>query len=132
MLEAAGLPDLGVTALTNPPETALPGVSFAVTARIKNEGAADAPASTTKFSLLNPDDNTTTDLKGVQIVPLLAPGESAWRRRPWPLPPVLPPGTYFLQACADGPGAIPEAEREQQLPEERREGHRARPCRTWW
>jgi hypothetical protein len=40
---AASLPDLKVTALTNPPSTALPGESFAVTATIKNGGAAGAP-----------------------------------------------------------------------------------------
>jgi hypothetical protein len=35
---AASLPDLKVTALTDPPSTALPGESFAVTAKIKNGG----------------------------------------------------------------------------------------------
>ncbi len=109
VLEAASLPDLGVTALTNPPATALPGESFAVTARIKNQGAADAPASTTKLSLLNPDDHTTKDLKGVQVVPVLAPGGSSEAEATVAVAPGTPPGDYFLQACADGPGAILEA-----------------------
>ena len=56
---AASLPDLKVTALTNPPSTALPGVSFTVTATIKNGGSAEAPASTTKFSL-SKDKKTAT------------------------------------------------------------------------
>jgi hypothetical protein len=52
------MPDLVVTALTNPPPSAVTGDSFAVTATIKNRGAAAAAASTTAFSLLTLDGMT--------------------------------------------------------------------------
>ena len=70
-LAASNLPDLGVTALTSPPSTALPGESFVVIATIKNQGAAPAPPSTTTFSLISQDGQITKDLKGVQSVPAL-------------------------------------------------------------
>ena len=103
-------PDVVVTALTNPPSTALPGDSFAVSATIKNRGAAEAPASTTTFSLLSPDGTTTKDLKGVQIVPALPAGATSAPGATVAIAPGTPPGIYFLQACADGPAEFLEAE----------------------
>jgi subtilase family serine protease len=109
VLEAATLPDLSVTALTDPPATTLPGESFAVTATIKNRGAAAAPASTTKFSLLSEDLKTTKDLKGVQSVPALPVTATAAPVATVAVAPGTPSGVYFLLACADGPAEIAEA-----------------------
>src|SRR5262245_58299378 len=72
---AASLPDLVVTALTNPPSTAPPGSSFTVTATIKNRGGITAPASMTKFSLITQDGKFQKDLGGVQSVPPLPAGK---------------------------------------------------------
>lgn len=108
-LAAAKLPDLGVTALTNPPSTALPGVSFAVSATIKNRGAAEAPASTTTFSLSKDKKTATKDLKGVQIIPALPATASISSVATVAIAPGTPSGVYYLQACADGPAKIPEA-----------------------
>src|SRR6185503_20990323 len=105
---AAKLPDLGVTALTNPPATALPGESFTVTATIKNQGAAVAPASTTKFSLSADGKTPTKDLKGVQSVPALQAGDVSALVATVAVGPGTPSGVYYLLACADGPALIPE------------------------
>jgi subtilase family serine protease len=108
-LEAANLPDLGVTALTNPPATALPGESFGVTATIKNQGAATAPASTTTFSLSADGRIPTKDLKGVQSVPALPATATSASVATVAVAPGTPAGDYYLLACADGPGEILEA-----------------------
>ena len=131
-LAASRQPDLVVTALTNPPSMALPGESFAVTATIKNRGAAEAPASTTKFSLLSQDGTTTKDLMGVQTIPALPAGGTSAPGATVAVAPGTPAGLYFLRACADGPAEFLESEERQQLPENRGEGHRPSPCRTWW
>ena len=106
---AASLPDLKVTALTNPPSSALPGVSFAVTATIKNGGSAEAPASTTTFSLSKDKKTATKDLKGVQLVPALPATIGFTSVVTLAVAPGTPAGIYYLQACADGPAKIPEA-----------------------
>ena len=109
-LAATKLPDLVVTALTNPPASGLPGDSFTVTATIKNGGSATAPASTTKFSLLLKQDGTTTvDLKGVQALDALAAGDVKAPSATVAIAKGTPPGKYYLLACADGPGVITEA-----------------------
>jgi subtilase family serine protease len=105
---AAKLPDLGVTALTNPPATALPGESFSVTATIKNLGAAMAPTSTTKFSLSSDGKTPTKNLKGVQIVPALPATASFSSAATVAVGPGTPSGVYYLLACADGLAQIPE------------------------
>jgi subtilase family serine protease len=106
---AVNLPDLGVTALTNPPETALPGESFAVTATIKNQGAAVAPASTTKFSLSSDGKTPVKDLQGVQSVPALQATEVSAPVATVAVGPGTPSGAYYLLACADGLAQILEA-----------------------
>src|SRR5580765_4364416 len=96
-LASTKLPDVVVTALTNPPSTALAGESFAVTATIKNRGAAAAPASTTKFSLLALDGKTARDLAGVQVVPALVAGATSSPVATVAVPPGTPSGVYYLQ-----------------------------------
>ena len=72
-------------------------------------GSAEAPASTTTFSLSKDKKTATKDLKGVQLVPALPAtdrlclGGDRCRR------PGTPAGVYYLQACADGPAKISEA-----------------------
>src|SRR5262245_56139355 len=109
-LAATKLPDLVITALTNPPASGLPGDSFTVTATIKNGGSAIAPASTTKFSLLLKQDGTTTvDLKGVQALDALNPGDVKAPEATVAIAEGTPPGKYYLLACADGLAAMTEA-----------------------
>jgi len=109
-LASTKLPDLVITALTNPPATGSPGESFKVTATIKNGGSATAPPSTTKFSLLLKQDlKTTVDLKGVQALDALAPGDVKSPVATVFIVKGTPPGKYYLLACADGLGAMTEA-----------------------
>jgi subtilase family serine protease len=106
---AASLPDLKVTALTNPPSTALPGETFAVTATVKNGGGAEAPTSTTTFSLSKDKKTATKDLKGVQLVPALPATAFFTSVATVAIVPGTPPGIYYLQACADGLAKISES-----------------------
>jgi hypothetical protein len=53
---AVSRPDLVVTSVSDPPESALPGDSFVVTAVVQNQpgvGVVAAPSSTTKFDLVS-------------------------------------------------------------------------------
>jgi subtilase family serine protease len=98
--------DLAVTALTPPPTTRLPGETFPLTATVLNHGTEASPSTTTKFNLVNVDPlvilNKTKNLKGVQIVTPIAAGTSNATEVTVQVYPDTDPGTYFLQACADG------------------------------
>jgi subtilase family serine protease len=102
--------DLVVTALTDPPATALPGDSFPVTATVKNQGTGAIGTSTTKFYLVNVADSSRKNLNGLQSVPALPAGESAAPSATVVLYSDTTPGTYRLQACADGDGNLSESD----------------------
>lgn len=101
--------DLVVTALTDPPATAVLGDSFTITATVTNQGSAAIGASLTKFFLLSTSGPTRKNLKGLQSISGLAPGASDGPDVTVAVYSDTAPGTYFLQACADGRGLIPEA-----------------------
>lgn len=99
---AQARPDLVVREISDPPLSGLPGDSFAVTARIRNRGQAGAAESTTKFFLASTTNPTRKNLRGVQTVPALGPGLAAESTVTVELFSDTLPGTYTLQACADG------------------------------
>jgi subtilase family serine protease len=114
VVTVTGLPlslaDLAVTALTPPPATRLPGETFSLTATVKNNGTGASPATTTKFNLVNAlvNPTTTKNLKGVQLVDPLAAGATNATEVTVEVYGDTVPGTYFLQACADGGRQIHE------------------------
>jgi subtilase family serine protease len=110
-LTVTGLPlslaDLAVTTLTTaltPPATLLPGETFSLTATVKNNGTGASPSTTTKFNLVNAlvNPTTTKNLKGVQIVGSIQAGFFDATPVTVEVYGDTVPGTYFLQACADG------------------------------
>jgi subtilase family serine protease len=104
----AGHSDLVVTAVPTPPSSVLPGAAFDLPATVANQGTDPAPASTTSFYLVNTSTGTKKNLKGGQAVPALEPGASASPSAPLSLYSDTLPGTYFVQACADGPKGVSE------------------------
>jgi subtilase family serine protease len=103
-----GHSDLVVTAVPNPPSSVLPGAAFDLPATVANQGTDPAPASTTSFYLVNTSTGAKKNLKGGQDVPALDPGASASPPAPLSLYSDTLPGTYFVQACADGPKGVSE------------------------
>lgn len=103
--------DLVVTSLTAPPATALPGDSFGVTAGVRNQGTAAAGVSITKFELVSTLPGAARKgLEGTQNVSALAVGGSETSAVTVAIDEDTVPGTYFLQACANGTGIkIPES-----------------------
>jgi subtilase family serine protease len=101
--------DLVVTALGNPPATGVAGATFNITASVRNDGSGPAPATQTKFYLFGgPGGTTRKNLKGVQAVPGLTAGASASPVAALKIFDDTIPGTYVLEACADGPELLAE------------------------
>jgi subtilase family serine protease len=101
-------PDLVVTTLTAP-ATAAPGGTLVVTDTTANQGASPADASMTRYFLST---NATleagdTSLQARSVGPLAA-GASAAGTATLTLPAVIPAGSYYLLAQADGDGAVGE------------------------
>ena len=101
-------PDLVVTTLTAP-ATAAPGGTLVVSDTTANQGASPAAASATRYFLstnatLEPGD---TPLQA-RSVAALAAGASATGTATLTLPAVIPAGSYYLLAQADGDGAVGE------------------------
>ena len=103
-----GHSDLVVTAVPNPPSSVLPGAAFTLAPTVANQGTDPAPASTTSFFLVNTSTGAKKNLKGGQAVPALDPGASASPVAALSLFSDTLPGTYFVQACADGPKGVSE------------------------
>ncbi len=102
--------NLVVTSVTGPPATAIPGDPFPVTAVVKNVGTDNAPASTTSFYLINPSTGARVkNLKGGQNVGPLAPTATDGPTVTISVYSDTLPGTYKMQACADGPKIFTEA-----------------------
>ena len=75
------LPDLEVTAITDPPAAAPPGQSFKVKNTVKNAGMVPSVAATTKYSLVSTSGAVQADLDGTQSVPGLSPAKRSPMRR---------------------------------------------------
>jgi subtilisin family serine protease len=106
-----GQPDLVITSLLNPPATVVAGGSFTVTDTTKNSGTATAGGSTTRYRLSTDATITGSDvlLTGSRSVPSLATGVSSGGSIAVTVPSTVAPGTYYLGACADDPGAVTES-----------------------
>ena len=109
-----GLPlsdaDLVVPTITNPQVSAVPGDPIVVTATVKNKGTAPSPPTTTRFNLVSGTGPTATrkNLKGFQNVPDLAAGAANAVPATISIYSDTVPGTYFLEACADGDEQVNE------------------------
>jgi len=104
------VPDLVVNTIANPPAAAGQGQSFPVQDVVANVGPVASAPSTTKYSLVNTTDGTVKDLKLVSSngVPGLIPGQTFNEVATVTVRAETVPGTYRLQACADGAKLIPE------------------------
>ena len=105
---SAGHSDLVVTAVTDPPATALAGSSFQIAATVNNRGTDPAPPTTTSFHLVNTSTGIKKSLKGGQNVPALAPGVSDSSVATITLFSDTIAATYVLHACADAPKNVSE------------------------
>jgi hypothetical protein len=107
----AVLPDLIETAVSNPPATVTLGGSFSVTDTAQNNGAGPAAPSTTRYYLSLDTTKSGGDvlLTGSRAVPALAAGASSAGTVTATVPASTTPGTYFLLACADDTGTVPES-----------------------
>ena len=104
-------PDLVVTAVSNPPQAVGPGGQFAVTDRVKNEGAVLSASSATRYYLSadGQKDSGDTLLIGSRGVPSLAAGTShAGPAITVTLPSTTAVNAYYLLACADDTGIVTE------------------------
>ena len=106
---SAPLPDLTVSALSEPPAQTPPGGSLSVEDTTRNDGDAASPATVTRL-YLSPD--ATLDEGDAQVgqrgVAALAPGAASSATTQVTVPDA--PGTYRLLACADGAGEAAESD----------------------
>jgi subtilase family serine protease len=103
-------PDLVVTAVSNPPATAVRGGTFKVTDTVANQGIVGAGASTTRYYLSTDQQQDATDvlLTGSRSVSSLNAGQASSGNKSVTIPSTTLPGTYYLLACADGANAVTE------------------------
>jgi subtilase family serine protease len=102
------VPNLVVSSIGNPPSQAPLLGTFKVTAAVKNLGGIQAGASSTKLYLVSSSDGSRKDLKGTQTVPALNPNQSYTEQVTLTVRIETVPGTYRVQACADGGRAVAE------------------------
>lgn len=101
--------DLRVTALTDPPATAVPGATFSVTDTTANAGDLAAAASTTRYYLSSDAVKDVSDLLiGARALGVLAGGGSSSATVTVSVPAAL--GAYYLLACADDLGVVSETD----------------------
>ena len=86
-----------------------PGASIAVSDTATNQGGGDAGASLTQY-YLGPftTKNAARLLSGNRPVPALAAGNSSQGSVTVTVPTGIPAGNYYLLACADDTGVVPE------------------------
>jgi len=104
-------PDLVVTAVSNPPATAVAGTNFTVTDSVLNQGGLASGVSTTRYYLSVDTMKAAGDtlLTGSRAVPALAAGgASAGAAITVTIPSATPANTYFLLACADDTAVVAE------------------------
>jgi subtilase family serine protease/subtilisin family serine protease len=105
-----GVVDLTVTAVSNPPAAALTGDAFAVMETTTNTGSIAAPTSTTRYYLSTGTTKSVgaTLLGGSRAVPALALGAASAGTTTVTIAAATPAGPYYLLACADDTGQVPE------------------------
>jgi subtilase family serine protease len=104
------LPDLTIAAVSNPPVSASPGASILVMDTTRNVASTPAPATYTRYSL-SADLSVGNDiaLSGQRQVPAGLVGAANTGTVTVSIPATTPSGSYYLLACADAAGTIPEA-----------------------
>jgi hypothetical protein len=110
-VEWQGGPDLTVPLFIPPLLISAPGNAFYVTEETKNAGSLASPPTVTRYylSTSRPVDPSQAVVVGQRQVPPLAPGEvSAVEGLTFTVPASLPAGRYYLDACADADGQVPE------------------------
>ena len=103
-------PDLVEAALGNPPASARPGTSFALTDTVRNQGNAQAPATTTRYYLSRDALKGSGDvlLATTRFVPSLAVGVQSTGSVIVSVP-AGASGSYFVLGCADDLAAVVES-----------------------
>lgn len=105
-------PDLVVTSLSNPPSTLIRGKSFSVTRTVRNSGNELAVNSSTVRYYLSTNTFITsgdTLLTGTSSVPSLGIGATNTFTHSVTIPSSMSPGLYYLGACSDDLGTVPES-----------------------
>jgi subtilase family serine protease len=105
-------PDLMAVSMSNPPASAARGSSFSVTDRVKNQGDANAGASTTRYYLSIDQGKGVGDvsLAGSRPVPQLTPGATSEGTVQVTVKGNTPLGTYYLLACSDDTMRVEESD----------------------
>jgi subtilase family serine protease len=99
--------------LPTPPVTVAAGGTLELTAVVRNQGLGDAGASAVKFSLvLSPGAAPITKITGTVPVVPVARGKKEPATAIATIPNKTPPGTYFVQACADWLKEVEESSEE--------------------
>jgi hypothetical protein len=103
------LPDLRVTAVTNPPSIVGIGTTFAITDTTRNDGAAATATKTAYFfSTDTQKDAADRKLSKTRSIAALAFGASSTGSVTVKIATGTPAGTYFLLACADDANSAAE------------------------
>jgi subtilase family serine protease len=105
-------PDLAETAVPDPPATAAQGKAFSVTDTVRNQGAAAAGSSTTRYYLSLDTLKSSADklLSGTRSISTLAAGASSTGTVTVTIPSSTAAGLYYLLACADDKSAVKESD----------------------
>jgi hypothetical protein len=94
--------DLVTTSVTNPPATSAPGLAFAVTDTVLNQGTGVAGSSVTRYFLSTDGVARTRLLSGSRSVGSLGPSQTSVSvGTSVQVPNGTALGTYYLLACAD-------------------------------
>lgn len=115
VVEWRGGPDLAVPFFTPPALVSAPGAEFVMNEATTNLGNKAAPPSVTRYYIAThwPVDRSQAVVVGEREVPALAPGEASEKRQMvFRVPSSLPPGDYYLDACADALGAVMETDEQ--------------------
>jgi FG-GAP-like repeat/CARDB len=107
-------PDLVVTAVSNPPATAVLGSKITVTDTTNNQGGASAVATKNRYYFSSDQIKSANDkrLGGARNVPGLGAGASHAGSKAVTVPKSMRTGVYFLIACADDTKLVNEGTNE--------------------
>jgi hypothetical protein len=103
-------PDLGETAVSNPPTAVTPGGTFSVTDTVQNIGNVTAATSVTRYYLSTTTSKSASSilLIGSRSIPSLVAAATSSGNASVTVPSTLANGIYFLLACADATSLVSE------------------------
>ena len=104
------VPDLVVTAVSNPPATAVRSARFAITTTVANQGNGTSAASRLRYYLSTDGVKNAGDilLATTTSIPSLVPAATRMSTVTITLPSTLPAGLYTFIACADDLNVVSE------------------------